>query len=199
MSRRKLTEAEKLARKNERKAASLNAAAAKSYGPLFADMAPVYSAEDAYWHSRAVRSEMIEHLASGPAGPATRGLKAVELAWIEWNARPLVGEHFDGLAAHLRTTFKDTLGFGYGYWCKVLTGEEVAYSWKRVVDPGLSLGFRLEVADSCRLDPAPMTRAEFFQRFPYVEPVGFGVGEPDGTDEFFASVMAKIAEGCRDV
>lgn len=52
MAKAKLTAAEKDRRKHERKAKSLNKAAQKNYGPLFAHLATKVMAEDAYWRWR---------------------------------------------------------------------------------------------------------------------------------------------------
>jgi hypothetical protein len=150
-------------------------AATKSYGPLFACLAPKFTRDDAYWHSRHNVARGVESLHQS-IGPGKRALSSVMMAFIEFHARRWCGEHFDGLKAHAVKTYPDYLGYGYGFWQRVLTGEEIVYGWQRVENrkPGEPA---VVPSATCRLDPAPLTRDQFFELFPYADaPLG---PEPD--------------------
>lgn len=43
-----------------------------------------------------------------------------------------------------------------------------------------------------RLEPAPLTRDQFFARFPYTEPTQYGEGEPAEAEELFTRIMAAL-------
>ncbi len=164
MPRTNLTTAEKERRKHERKAASLTAASAKDFGPLFAHMAPTFTPTDAYWQWRRNVAEGVERLHVICNGGA-KALRVVLTAWIEHHARPLCGEHFDELKVYAVRVFRDYHGHAYGFWERVLTGGEVVYGWR----PNPS-GKGVVPERVCRLDPAPMTVGEFRARFPFAEP-----------------------------
>lgn len=190
MARTKLTPEEKAARKLDRKAADMNGRAAREFGPLFAHLAPTYTRDDAYWHTRANYSRGAELVAQS-CGPAMTAMRMFQLNVIEQFARSVLGvEAFDKLAAHSRRTYRNQAGYGYSFWCGVLTERtEIAFAWERFDDATTSLGYRLKPSDS--FPPVgyvpPLTRAEFFERFPYIE---FQNSDEPDDGGLFARVMA---------
>jgi hypothetical protein len=193
----KLTEAQKQANKVERKRKALEDKAFKEVGgrgSLFAELAEVPTKEQAEWHMRSVRAQMVEHLHQGPAGKGVYGLKALELFSIECHARRLLGDDlFNKLNEYARRTFDNIVGFGYVFWAGVLSGESrIVFGWQKIEDATSSIGFRCVPSDTF---PAagwvpPMTKAEFYQLFPYQEqPLA---PEPETADPLFASVMERL-------
>lgn len=192
MARKKLTEAEKERRKHERKAERMNAAEAKAFGPLFAEMAPVHTAEDAYWHRRKVIAQGVEMIHQATGGPGIRALTAVQLQWIEAYARlALPAGAFDVLLVRARRTYSNYLDYGYGFWQEVLTGNKrLGSGFEKVDAPDTLAGFRwVEVG----LQPPPdwvppLTKAQFWDLFPYkdrdLDP------EPDDGGLFERTILA---------
>jgi hypothetical protein len=191
----KLTEAEKLRRKVERKRKALQASQlAEVGGPnsLFRDLAETVTTADAEWHIRRTAARTAEHNANSPIG--IKMLWAIRLWSIETEARRLLGgDWFERLAGYARSTFPDMLTYGYGFWRGVLTGEKrTVFAMERVDDPAAKGGVRVVETDS--FPPAAwvpvMTRDEFHRRWPVADmPLG---PEPAESVELFETVMAAI-------
>jgi hypothetical protein len=190
MSKPRMTDREKLERKAARKTAKDRADA-----PLFAfaGLVPETTAADVAFRGQVNRSRGVElvHQACGP------GVKA--LAWVQLNAieryaeTVLSAEDFAGLVEYSRRTYASLHTYGYSFWQEVLTGgRRVVMGFRQVDDPTCKLGFRLvPTVELPRTGwVAPLTRDEFWARFPYREPE-LGPDDPAG---LFDQVMSAL--GC---
>lgn len=172
----KLSDAEKARRKIERKLKSLNERALKEVGgpgSIFAAEAKLHTMESAEWHQRRTVAESIERLHYTPAGPAVRGLKKIQLNAIEVAAAEMLGtETFVKLRDFQRRCYGDWLAYGYTFWADALTGEKViVFAWHRIPADN-TLGFSAVPSDQFPTPDwvAPMTKAEFYARWPYTDP-----------------------------
>lgn len=193
----KLTAEQKLANKVERKRKALEDkafAAVGGRGSLFAELAEPVTADQAAWHMRQTRARMVEHLHSCPAGPAVFGLEALQLFAIEQTARRLLGDElFVKLNEYARRTFSNIVGYGYGFWCGVLSGEQqVTFGFTKIEDSTCKLGFRMFPTET--FPPAgfvaPMTKAEFYAAFPFSK--AEETAEPETADRLFDEVMRRL-------
>lgn len=193
MTRPRMTEAEKEQRKHQRKAARMNERERDAFGPLFAHLAPTHTAADAKRLHQFRVVEGVERL-HVICGPGAKALRAVQLAWIELYARRWCGEQFPAVRAYFERVHRDQLGYGYTFWQGVLTGDRVVFSWKRVDDPTTTTGWRCVEAEAFQLNPPPLTKAQFWELFPYKVPE-LGPEPDDGG--LFEHVMASLARGAR--
>jgi hypothetical protein len=172
LPRKKLTEAEKLRRKHQRKADALNAAAEKAHGPLFAHLAPKVDAANAYWKwRRDVARAADDHIG---ICPAWRGLQRIQLRAIERLARELIGPDADLIAERVRQRGPE---FWLGMWRGVLTGAEtVVLAYRLEFDPARATEFnrdgRRVIHD--RVFPPPgstplLTAERFDEMFPRLD------------------------------
>lgn len=175
---KKMTAAEKRQRKAERITAKEREAS-----PLFAfaGLVPETTAADVAFRDQRKASQGVEHV-HRIIGPGVRALAWVELLAIERYAAEVTGDQFEALRAYQRSTFGDTTGYGYTFWEGVLTGtKRVVYDWRRVEDTTKTCGFRVEEAGA--FPPAgwtaPLTRDQFWERFPFKEPE-LGPDDPQG-------------------
>ena len=190
----RLTDAEKERRKHERKAAKMNAAEAKAYGPLFAEMAPTYTAEDAYrkWRlGKAAVAELHFHY----------GLEWIQLQAIERHAVKLMGDVAKEIAAHIRRVYPMP-DYGPHMWSEVLTTKKrIVYRYKLLFDPARirehNSDGRYLVDDGVWEAEPVMTRDEFKAMFPAVARMGDVAPEPPTADDVRMEAVLEILKKSR--
>lgn len=202
MPRVKLSPAEKERRKHQRKAAAMTAAAAKSYGPLFADLAPTYTREDAYWQWRRTKAVVAEE---GQIGACISAMVRFQLNCIETVAAHLLGR---GTAKELAASLdKYPPSYRREYWRQMLAGiGRHVLKLECRTDPERANQWNRDgryVVESSVWPPADyspvLTAEEFDRRFPAWDRGELGTGhidypEPDDGG-LFERVMARLPVG----
>jgi hypothetical protein len=123
----KLSEDEKLRRKHERKAAAMNAAETKAYGPLFAEFAPVHTPDEAERNWRLTKAGVAE---MGFNHPFHRSYEWILVASIERFAVSLWGTIAAEVAAGLRRTYRDHADIIRSTWSHILSGRDAPPNWR---------------------------------------------------------------------
>lgn len=193
----KLTQAEKDRRKHERKAKAMNAAEAKAFGPLFAEMAPVHTADDAYWRNRFQKAHSVEtHTASDRAN---RGLMWIELTAIERFARSLFpAEVVEPAIEYCRKTYPMP-DYGRSVWSDFLEGRK-RIAVKLHAEPDPAIPGRVKIVEDVVFPPVgwndPVDHSDFERRFPTLDH-SRGVRVDDEPDDggLFERVLAMLAVG----
>lgn len=193
-SKVKPTEAEKLQRKHDRKAAAMTAASKKSYGQLFEHMAPTFTRDDAYWHNRFQKARAAENHTI--ADKANRGLEMIRTRAIE---RFIVERYGDELAAKLigyvRRTFPDS--HVAGMFGTILTGRWKCGLTKELkTDPARASQYNREgryIVESDHFPPPgveAVTSEEFYRLFPlFSHSDGSSDPEPDDGGLFERTIL----------
>jgi hypothetical protein len=166
----------------------------KAEAGIFAPIVRETTARDELWRWRFNVARAAENIGSVGYDQAGRGLRWIELHHIERYARSVLpAEDFAKLQEYERRTYR-CVSYGYSFWAEVLSGEKrVDLGWTRIDDPTSSLGFRCVPTETIPAAgwQAPLTKAEFYARFPYERP------EPEphddgGTAEAYARFMAAV-------
>lgn len=139
-SKPKLTPEEKERRKHERSAARKNEKAAAEIGPLFAEQAPTTTAEDEYWHWRRNKARAADW---GQRQDGGQVLGQIEEQHYRNLALSHIPEEWHGeLCAYALRVYPST-DYRKGFWCEVLCGKQVVFSFKQVEDASIKAGKRL--------------------------------------------------------
>lgn len=179
MTKALLTDEQKAWRRHQRRAEATNAKARAEAG-MFADVpgeVPTVTADDMWRRWRMNKAMAAENVAS-VIGQAADGLLWVKLQAIERWAIELLGERLAAeLIEHVRKVYPMP-SYGPSVWANLLSGNyEVVYRYRLEFRPEHvnqynSDGRRLVV--EAKFPPAdwraPITREEFWERFPYKEP-----------------------------
>lgn len=195
-------------RRHQRRADRENAKAIAAAG-MFADVpgeVHAVTAVDMYWRWRRNKALAAENCAD-VTGSAIRGLKWIELQAIERWAVELLGMSLAvELIAHVRSVYPMP-DYGPTVWCRLLSGQyDVVYRWHIKEGPDktisirnrddeeiiVNLSGRTLIAEGRFPPPGwspPITREQFWERFPYREPAP----DPEPDDgRLFDRVMAAI-------
>jgi hypothetical protein len=183
----RLSKAELLNRRNERRAARMTKRAADSFGPLFAHLAPSFTRNDAEWHNRFNAARGAESLAQS-CGPAARGMANLRTRFLEGIAAHHCGPE---VAARLKERAVRTFGpsypqYAYGFWENVLTGQTIDLEYVRIEDETRPMKCRVEIITH-QVEHPPYTRESFRVAFPPAAPEP--LPEPDDAG-LFARVLA---------
>lgn len=161
MPRRKLTDAEKEARKHQRSADKRNAKTEEELG-MFAALEPQADARSEYWRWR---FNVAKHFGQPHtnADKGVLGLCWLELHAIERWARKTLGPVADKIAAHIRRVYPCP-DYSAGIWAEVVAGKRLVFAVARVENrqPG-----QPAVVDTDWYEHLTMTREAFWQLFPY--------------------------------
>jgi hypothetical protein len=196
MPRTKLTPEQKERRQHERKAKWLNDREQKAYGPLFAHLAPVYTAEDGYWYWRRQKALAMER--SDLDDPTHQMNRLIWQSAKRFAMRALGNEWGPKIIAYIERVYPEdyrlrTLG-------ELVCGKKkIALNYRLAFDPSrikpMNPDGRYLIEEDV-FPPegwvSPVDPAEFNQRFPLQWYTKENLTEPDDAG-LFDRVMSILA------